>query len=347
MNTSPPRWQAILGSLRGLGGFGLLISIILVIVFAAQLPRATGNSDTPEKVTIAQMVNGEIGAGKFVTFRGTAVYEAGYEETEDGRTTATFTPIIDQNTEYVIIIKDRTPQILGGDPEFVTVTGMTRSTPSDLENLIEIDKPDINSLGMAVTEKIYVVDGQEPPNPTLTLLGLAVGLVGGLVSLTPFFFPAVVFAPQPIDLSAAALPPGQKITFKATGKFRELKQVEPVPEIGKKQQKFNNAVANAIPLGERSLLIYIHHIVKTKTYGITVHTRKSDWGVQISGDRPIEIESGKIIGWRDKFAVRCQMPGDKGKPEPLYLLFDNAGGQALFVELLQKMRFQVGSGMGL
>lgn len=347
MNTSPPRWQAMIGGLRGLGGFGLLISVVLIVVFAVQLPNALGNSETPEKVSIAQLVNGEIGTGKYVSFRGTAIFEAGYEETEDGRTTATFTPIIDDNAQYVVIIKDQFPYTGGGPPEIITVIGMTRSTPSDLENLIEGDMPDINSLGMSVTEKIYVVDGQEPPNATVTLLGLMIGLIGGLVSLVPFFFPSVVFTPQSVvPGTAAALPQGQQITLKATGKFRELKQVEPVPEIGKKQQKFNNAIANAIPLGERNLLIYIHHVVKTKTYGITVNTRKSDWGIQISGDQPVEIESGKIIGWRDKFAVRFQTPGTQKKSEPLYLIFNDAGGQALFVELLQKMGFHVSSGMG-
>ncbi len=348
MNASPPRWQAKIGSLRGLGGVGLLISIILLVVFAMQLPNALKNSEAPEKASIDQLVNGEIGAGKYVTFGGTVIYEAGYEETEDGRTTATYAPVVDDNIKYVVIIKERTPNLFGGDPEPITVTGMTRSTPSDLKKLIESDIPDINSLGMSVTEKIYVADGQTPPNATTTMFGVLAGLIGVLVSLIPFFFPRVVFVAQPLEPgTAVAPPPGQQITLKATGKFQELKQVEPIPVTGKKQQKFTKAIANAIPLGERHLLIYIHHVVKTKTYGITISTRKSDWGVLISGDQPVEIESGKIIGWRDKLAVRFLMPDQKNKPESLYLLFDNPGAQALFVELLKRMGFQVGSGMGL
>jgi len=48
MNASPPRWQAKIGSLRGLGGFGPLFPVVLIIFLIGQLPQ-TLNSNSKSK----------------------------------------------------------------------------------------------------------------------------------------------------------------------------------------------------------------------------------------------------------------------------------------------------------
>ena len=60
----------------------------------------------------------------------------------------------------------------------------------------------------------------------------------------------------------------------------------------------------------------------------------------------IDIEPGKLYGWRDRWAVRFRYKGRNDKPETLLVSFDHAAGQASLVELLCKMGFAVGAGMG-
>jgi hypothetical protein len=111
--------------------------------------------------------------------------------------------------------------------------------------------------------------------------------------------------------------------------------------LGKGVQKFNGAVANFIPGAERDVMIYIHQIVTTKRYGITISRRETDWGAFLNGENVQAVEAGKVYGWKDKWAVHFLHTSPKGKEEHLYLIFEDAGGQVEVVAQLQQLQFQV------
>jgi hypothetical protein len=106
--------------------------------------------------------------------------------------------------------------------------------------------------------------------------------------------------------------------------------------MGRGTRKFRNSVANIVPLAERKLMIYIHHILKGK-YGTTLS--KTHWGVFIEPSKVIDIEGGKLYGWKNRWAVRFTYTGHKDKPETLIVSFDKVWGQLEFVKLLQKLGF--------
>jgi len=91
-------------------------------------------------------------------------------------------------------------------------------------------------------------------------------------------------------------------------------------------------------------MIYIHHIRTTKTYGVTVNRRESDWGVFIDPANVIDIEPGKLYGWKDRAAVRLRYRDEAQKEQTLYVSFNHAAAQAEFAGLLRRMGFAVGSG---
>ncbi len=50
------------------------------------------------------------------------------------------------------------------------------------------------------------------------------------------------------------------------------------------------------------------------------------------------------IGWRDKWAVRFQYQGPKDKAQTLFLIFEQPGSQAAFVDLIRKSGFMIETG---
>jgi hypothetical protein len=226
---------------------------------------------------------------------------------------------------------------------------MTRDTPAELRDLIRSDIPDLEKAGLEMTPELYLAEGQKPPTVTGTVLAMiGLGIIG-VMCFVCFTFPRIVFVPRPAD-PMIVLPPDddQGAGVRATGQFLELKSVEPHVEIGRRTRKFSNAVANLVPLEDRSLLIYVHHIARTRLYGVlTISESKSHWGTFVTGDRVIDIEPGKLYGWRDRWAVRFRYRGRDDKPETLLVSFDHAVGQAGLVELLRKLGFTVGTGMAV
>ncbi len=347
MNETALRWRARIGGLKWLTTLVLILAVIFFIIEIGALTTALNNPDEPEAATVQQLVDGAIDTGRYVTVSGYAVYDAGYEKTEDSRTVATYYLLLDDVTGHLVAVK--APAVIkdAPSPESVTVSGMTRGTPSELNSLIRSDMPTFEQAGFATTSTLYLAEGQKPPSESGVLLILFVLGIVAVVCVVPFFFPSVVFAPRPPDPTVTpALSDKQRAGVKATGRFVQLKQLQPTIEIGKRSQKFGNAVANIIPLGQSNLLVYIHHVVRTKAYGVvTVSKQESDWGAFISGDKVLDIEPGKLYGWKDRLAVRFRYQGPKNKPETLFVTFDDAAGQAGLVQLLQQMGFAVGPGM--
>jgi hypothetical protein len=342
MDESKLRRKARIGSLKWLGvimGGAALIGLVTGIISFFSAAQNTGG---PQEVAISQIVDGEVGGGKHVQVSGVAMYDVGYEKTEDGKTTKTYYYLVDYDTGYTIIVEHHSPLVVARESgEDVTITGMVYSTPSDLENAIEEDIADIEEEGFKTSSKHYVKDGASPSSFGTAALCTGCSIPVLILAVVPFLFPTKVFIPTPVDTTAPK--PETRPSIKASGTFSQITQMEPTVEFGKRTQRFNNAVANLVPLGQGRLLVYIHRIVKTKTYGITVNTQESDWGVPVNAGEVLAIESGKIFGWSEKLAIRVQTPGKSSRPETLDIVFESPGGQAIAVELFQKLGFSITS----
>jgi hypothetical protein len=90
MNDLIPRLKAIIGSLKPFAIVVAMLAVVLLIIFGTDLLTAVRNINGPQTVTIGQLVKGEVGRGQYVTVSGVAQYNAGYTETEDGRTVADY-----------------------------------------------------------------------------------------------------------------------------------------------------------------------------------------------------------------------------------------------------------------
>jgi hypothetical protein len=343
MNEIGLRWRARIGSLKLLAGGVLLGVAIMLIVEVGQLSTALKNPGKPQTIAVEQLVDGSVGVGRYVTVSGYALYDAGYEQTKDGTKIATYYLLLDDDTGHLIAVEAPAVLPAARQPGSVTLTGMTRSTPTELNKLIQSDMPTFEQAGFATTPRLYLAENEAPPNKTSVLAMVLVLGALAIVCIVPFFFPGAVFVPRPVDPTVAPSSAKDMMAgVRITGRLHQLKQVEPTIEFSKRAQKFKNAVANIIPLPQSNLLIHIRYVVKTRLYGVvTVSKRESDWGVFITSDKVIDIEPGKLYGWRDRWAVRFRYKGRGDKQETLFASLDHAAAQAGLVELLQKTGFTV------
>ncbi len=332
------RWKARIGSLKAGCGIVLILAAVVACTGMASLRTALQNPGVPQEVAIPQLVNGDVAAGCYVQVSGLALYDLGYEKTENGKTTASYYFLADPDTGDMVLVKHTAVLVAEKQPDMVTFTGMTRLPPTELKDALKEDEALLANNGFRTTTALYVEAGAHPPTKGRAVLMLALGVIGVGLCCIPFFFPGQVFAPCPVD--AVATPPTGPYAVKATGTFIQLKSVEPL-EIGKATRRFSNAIANLISLGNQELMIYIRYILKTKAYGITVKTTVTDWGIFLQPERMDEVTAGKLYGWKDKWAVRFRYPDATGKPATLYVIFDNPGAQAEFVKRLRAMGFTV------
>lgn len=332
------RWKGRIGSLKGGCAIVLILAVILACVAGISISTALGTSDTPQEVTVTQLVNGEIKNSQYVSVSGLAVYDANITITEDGQTKETYYALMDEESGDMVLVKHSEPTIIGKLPGETNITGMTQMPPSNVKTEIEESMASLSADGLRTTAEVIVADGQEPPDLGAGIVMLALALVIVVVSSVPFFFPGTVFAPQPLDTTTTL--PATRVGLKATGTFLRLKSVNPL-ELGKGTQRFNRAVANFIPRAERDVMIYIHQIVTHKRYGITISRRETDWGAFLNGDNVQTVEAGKIYGWKDRWAVHFAYTNTKGKNDHLYLVFEDAGGHVEVVRQLEQLRFQV------
>lgn len=344
MNTTWYKIQGMIGSLKALALFVLIIFCILAIFAVQSTYTALINSSDPESVSIGQIVKGEVGTRKYVQVSGYADYEFGYTQTEDGKTTATYYVILDENSGHLLVVRAKEATVYGRQDGNTTLSGLLYSTPSELKKLIQSDEDKMKEAGYVTNANFYLNEASKPPSLIGSLI--ATLLLGGicLLCVITFFFPSVVFAPAPLDLDVPQPAEKGNPGVHATGKFIKLQQVRPELVLGKTQRKFENAVANIIPRAERNLLIYIHHIQRTKTYGVTIHKSETDWGAFFNGENVIAVESGLLYGWKNRRAVRFRYAGDKGKEEKLILRFDYDWAHADAVNLFQKLGFAVETG---
>jgi hypothetical protein len=343
MSESALRWRGRLGRLKSLA---LLIGIlggVLVVVGLVTFSSAQSNDPSrPAEITVGQLVQGQVPTGRYVTVSGWTDYDVWYTETEDSRTVSSYYVLVDDEFLNLVVVEAAGSPSLRPDLEPASVTGMTRSMPSGLKDIVNSDVADIHEYGLEINVDLYVAEGQKPPTKTTVLALLAGGAVLLLLAAVPLAMPGTVFGPAPVEaaVGVAAGDPGTK----ASGTFLNLKSVDPV-EVGAKTRKFDNAVANLVPLENRRLLVYIHHILTTRAYGVKVNQRETHWGVLIGQDSVISVEPGKLYAWKERPAVCLSYRDASGKEQEVIVSFNHAAAQAGFVKMLQQLGFAVGTGM--
>jgi hypothetical protein len=340
MTESWLRWQGRISGLRGIALVVGLGAVVVLLVSGFMLVTAIRNASGPRDVSISQLVSGDVGNGYYVRVSGVALYDSGYEETEDdGTPTRNFYYLLDPGTGGMVLIQHTSAILVKTEPEEVTITGMTRSIFSDLKSIMREDETAFEEAGVQPSWKVFVKDGDVPPSANTGFVGTIASAVVLILCFIPFFFPALVYAPHPVD-ATAPLPAERPLVY-ATGRFAQLTQVEPTIEIGRKTRKFNNVVANFVPMSDRTLMVYIHHVLKSKAYGITVRTEETDWAVFIDGNNVQRIEPGRVYSWKDRLALRFEYAEPGEKTEELYLLVDEPGDQRGLIIALERIGFSV------
>ncbi len=346
MSETTLRWKGRLGSLKGLAIFVLIFAVIFFFIALGDLSTAMSNPTTPQAVKIGQLVKGEIGADRYVSVSGLALYSEFYRKTEDNQTTEQYYFITDESTGDMILVQAAQTLPATDTQEQATISGMTHGTESKLQSLIESDFADMHKAGVQTTSTLYLAEDQKPVNVTQGALLVGGLLVVILLCVTTFFFPSTVFGSNPIDFAAASAAVGNA-GVKATGRFQRLATVEPSITLGKGTRQFNNGVANIVPLNDGGVMIYIHYVLTRRTYGVQTGKSESDWGVLLDRTRTQEVEPGKVYGWHDRLAVRLRYTaGDApgSKPQTLVMTFNHAGAQRDFTELLRQRGFLVSTG---
>lgn len=343
MNESALRLKGRLGRLKA---FALLLGlggVVLLIAGLGTFSSARSNDPSrPAEVMVGQLVRDEVPTGRYVSIAGLTDYDIWYTETENGATVARYYVLVDGDFTNLVVVKARGEPAVRSDFEPATITGMTRPMPSGLKDLVRSDIADFQEYGLALNMDLCLAEGQTPPTKTAVLAMLVAGGLLLVLAAIPLTMPGTVFGPAPVEAATAmaAGDPGAK----ASGVFLNLKSIDPV-EVGARRQKFDNAVANLVPLEDRRLLVYIHHIVTTRAYGIKVNQNETHWGVLIGRDNAVSIEPGKLYAWKERPAVRLHYRDDQGKEQELVVSFNHAAAQAGFVSLLQQLGFSVGSGV--
>jgi hypothetical protein len=343
VNESSLRWRARIGSLKWLGLIVVILAGIGLIYAVGEFIVAIQNPTEPRTVNIEQIVTGTVGPSQYVKLEGFAMYDAGYEETENDVPIASYFLLADDFTGHLLVVKASDTHLDQREIDWTTLVGMTRKTPSDLKGLIQSDISFFEEAGFYTTADLYLAEGDKPSNLTQSML-LSFPLVAVVaLGAIPFFYPTTVFLPKPLEtIAVEPIPTGKKGgNFKATGRFLQLKKVEPSIEIGKRRQRFTNAVANIVPLNRGDLMIYIHHVVRYNFIPVS----KTHWGVFLNKSKVSVAEPGVQLGWTDRPSVQFSFTGDGGKSETLLLSFDHVTDQAAFVKSLREMSFKVGSGL--
>lgn len=341
MNETWLRWKGRIGASKP---FALIIGIfalLLMVTVFANLMIAIKNLSGLKTVSIDDLVSNRVGTDDYVSLHGVASYQLSYQETNNGVLSAIIYPLMDLNAHEVIFIRSTNTDLASASDQEVTISGMTQSTPSDLENLIAKDVSDIEAAGFKTSTALYVVEGEKPGDlSTVGLEALALGIILLLCGAT-LFFPSTVFYPQPVRAPAQAIQ--GKNGVKAIGRLQRLKSVSPELVFGYGTRKFQNAVANIFTSKEGWLGIYIHHIYTYNIHFVPVYKKITDWAVIIQPTQVLAIEPGQLYGWRDRWAVSIKYRDAANKIETLLVSFEHSGAQAQFVEYLRGKGYAVSS----
>ncbi len=344
MNENILRWKARIGSLKGPALVVALVAVFILIGIGTTLRAALNNTGKPRAVTISQLAKNEIGVDQYVTVSGTAQYDLGYQATKNDKPSTDYFYLAEGSSRTMILVMahELIPDSLRSQTPSVTLTGLTRSAPSDLRKLIEDDLPDIHEANLETTATLFLGEGQKPEQASVVIAEMMALAMIVFLCVIPFLFPNTVFGPQPGELSVA--PASGDADVRATGRFQRLASVRPSIQIGKGTRQFKEGIANVVPLEGRNLMIYIHHILTTRAYGIPIRKQETDWGIFVTSSNVVDIEPGKLYGWKDRWAVRLRYRDEKEKQQELIVSFNHSSAQASFVNLLRQMGFAISVG---
>jgi hypothetical protein len=342
MSEGALRWKARIASLRWISLIVIIIVGIMLIVMIGELITAVKNPGAPQAVAIEEVVTGPIGANQYVTLEGFAMYEVGYEQTEDDVLVASYYLLIDDLSGHLVVVKASTAHVSDRLSDWASVSGITHKTPSDLRDLIQSDIADFQTAGFMTTSDIYLAEDESPAGVTESASRVIVLGVVGIVSVVPFLFPVTIFAPKPVEwITGETSPPKERRSgVHATGNFLQLSKMEPTIELGKQRRKFTSAAANIIPTEHGELMIYIYHVLRYNFVPIS----KTHWGVFLNSRGTGQVEPGVVYGWKDRPAIRFNYVGDDNKPETLLLTFDHAMDQVDCLKSVREMGFNVVTG---
>jgi hypothetical protein len=349
MDESSLRWKGRIGGLRGLSVLVWLGVGLLLLAYGPRAFRALTSSSGPEATTVGELNAGGADAFRHVSITGDPYYEIAYTESnEGGDVVGVYYLFLDPNTGQGLIVQAPTPSLPGGLPTSVTLTGLIQTSPPELSDAIEADQPFFQQNGVVVEPSFYLAEGERP----ISLLAASGLLLGSgllvVLAVIPFFFPSTVFAARPstsVPVPTTPQPPGEG-GVRVRGRFQQVKNLYPSMEMGKRRQRFTDAVANLSMLDDGRLMIFIHNVVRTKLYGVvTVSRQESDWAVFVSKNEPWQIEPGTIYSWKDRPAIRFRREGTGSRPDDIFVVFGSPDGQAEFAKELRASGFPVGSGL--
>jgi hypothetical protein len=193
-------------------------------------------------------------------------------------------------------------------------------------------------MGFKTTPNVYIRENARPLSALMAAFLIVVFSVVGLVSLVIAAFPSVVFVPAVAQPGGVAQQGGVKQGVQVTGRLQKLKRVQPSIEVGRRWRKFTTAAATIVPLENRRVMVYIRHA--NRYSGIKVSD--THWGLMLDSMSVNSVEPGKVLRFKDRWAVRFVHRLRRDKPEEVIVSFSRPEDQAHFVALLRKAGFVIG-----
>lgn len=339
MENSWLRWKGRIGSLKVVALLGIILGLSGLVWSAMELDTARSNPSEPQPVTLAQLVNGEVDRSSYVAVEGYAIYQSGYTETTNGVRTAEYYYLFDLDGGYAVLVRAGRMNLDERVDGPISLTGMTAfpSTSPDLYVTISEDVEHAADAGVRITPDIYIRENARPSSAWVMALLVVASSAVGLASVAIVAFPSLVFVPAEAQPGGVAEQGGVTQGVRATGRFQKLKRLRPSVEVGRRWRKFTTAVANVIPLENQRVMIYIHHIFRYS--GIKVSD--THWGVTFDPTNVVSVQPGKILRFRDRWAVRFVHRQRRDRPEELIVSFARPEDQADFVALLRGADFTI------
>ncbi|MCP4541158.1 MAG: hypothetical protein GY832_28830 [Chloroflexi bacterium] len=318
----------------------LAVLVVSIIQFASGMNDfviVLRNPAEPQAITIGQLVKDEISQGQYVSVSGYALYEEAYTMEIDGTIITAYYYLFDSATQHAIVIEADTSNLSSRTSKMAIITGMTEGTFGDLKKLIKRDASALGTEGFKTNSNIYISEGASPPDMLGALwLSIVAGSIAA-ICLAILLFPTAVFAPRPAKVITG--PVYGDDGLKVTGVFLKLKQ-GPVIKVGRGTRSFTKAAANISRPRNKRLIIHVHHVLRIKSYGMSVAQHATEWVIFLDHDNVSSIEPGILYGWKNRQAVRIQYK-QQDKPRTLIVSFERPWGQNLFVKRLRLMGFAV------
>lgn len=352
MNEKLNHFKARIGSLKTAAGVAIVILLLASVVSARILSTALGNPEQPDQVTIRQIVEGDVGAGRFVTVSGYAKLDHGYGATEDGVIHYYYYYLVDDDSRCLIVVKADPATFHGHSPARVAVPGMTRPAPAELEELIDNDTLGVRQAGYLTTSLVYLEENARPPEKLIMITTMFVLCLGVLLFAAAFLFPSTLFQAMPVEtFRIVDRDAGVDHTIWARGTFRRLHGLYPFIDIGGRTRKFRDTPVNVSPLPGHQILIQpiVHEGRRTfslrlghQNFNFSIGTSPDQWAIVMHEENFVDMDPGKLYGWVDRWAIRIRYSLAGSGTQSVILSFQNPIAQAECVERLRETGFLVG-----